>query len=104
MECPNCGQEIGNARKCAYCSSDQDDRSWTVIRKVNPPEDILVESLLTSFAIPVKLVPTEALGSLYPTTIGAMSSIRVAVPSYLADKASRLLEAEIDREDDDQNS
>ncbi|MDO4540765.1 MAG: hypothetical protein Q4B48_06680 [Syntrophomonadaceae bacterium] len=99
MECPNCGQEIGGARKCPYCSADLNDTSWTVIRQVNPPEDLIIESLLQSFAIPVRIIPRETLGSLYPTTIGPISRISIAVPSYLADKAVRLLEAEISPDD-----
>ena len=95
MECPNCDNEIGNARQCPHCSANLDDPSWSVILKVNPPEDMVIVGLLQSLDIPVRMLPHEALGSLFPGNIGPLYSIRVAVPSYLAEKALQLLQAQL---------
>lgn len=94
MNCPNCSNpsfDVNNA--CSNCKFDLKNSTWIVISKVYPPNDIIIESLLKSCDIPVKLF-REAIGPVQGLTIGPLAEVRIAVPEIMADTAIKLLKAE----------
>jgi len=80
---------------CSQCNSDGNNNNWTVIAVVSPPEDAVIESLLQSFGIPVRLVH-EAIGTVFGLSVGPLGQIEVAVPESYADEALQLLDAELE--------
>jgi hypothetical protein len=77
---------------CPQGNPEEQKTYWTVIAVVSPPDDVLLESLIQSFGIPVKLIH-EAVGSLFGLSVGPLGQIKVAVPEAYADEAKQLLEA-----------
>ncbi len=63
--------------------------SWTVIAKVYPPDDIIIESLLKSFGIPVKILRREI--PQIPVNIGPLGETEIAVPETMLEKTRDLL-------------
>jgi len=81
--------------KNPHSNSDEHNSNWTVIAVVSPPEDVVLESLLQSFGIPVRLIH-EAIGSVFGLSVGPLGQIKVAVPEAYADEAQQLLKADLE--------
>jgi hypothetical protein len=93
MICPHCKHDFSpGATVCPHCGSELNPSPWVIIRKVSPPDDMIIESLLRSFKIPVHLVK-ESIGSVYGLSVGPLGEVKVAVPELYAEEAIRLLEA-----------
>ncbi|MBC7076202.1 MAG: hypothetical protein H5T98_09115 [Syntrophomonadaceae bacterium] len=90
MNCPDCKHllEVKNG-KCANCGSDLSKYSWIVVSKVYPPSDIIIESLLKSCGIPVKIFRREI--PQIPVNIGPLGEIEIAVPGHMLESALALL-------------
>ncbi|MEN6327376.1 MAG: hypothetical protein ABFD18_14390 [Syntrophomonas sp.] len=94
MNCPNCSNPMPDENyACPDCGFDFNKCSWIVISKVYPPNDIIIESLLKSCDIPVKLFH-EAIGPIQGLAIGPLAEVRIAVPEIMADAAVELLKSE----------
>ncbi|MDD4803455.1 MAG: hypothetical protein PHF24_11065 [Syntrophomonas sp.] len=72
--------------------------AWTVIATVAPPEDMVLESLIQSFGIPVRLFQ-EAIGSVFGLSVGPLGQVKIAVPEEYAQEATQLLHAELEKTD-----
>lgn len=93
MICPACNRNIDGKRlQCEYCSLDLSDSAWVVIKTVSPPEDAILESLIHSFGIPVRLI--HSLGSVFGLSIGPLGEVKIAVPEKYVARTKELLEAE----------
>lgn len=97
MKCPRCEQDLDEGRKCACCGLDVPSSPWVVIATVNPPEDALLESLIMSFGIPVKLI--KSFGSVFGLSVGPLAEVKVAVPDAWADQTRKLLQAELSEQE-----
>ncbi|MGI5920707.1 MAG: zinc ribbon domain-containing protein [Syntrophomonadaceae bacterium] len=94
MNCPQCGQTIPNNKEvCPDCGFDLNQCSWKIIARVYPPQDVIIESMLRSCDIPVRLF-REAIGSVQGLAIGPLAEVKIAVPEIMADTASALIQAE----------
>lgn len=92
MKCPNCEYELLERDVCPNCGHDLSDFAWVVIATVNPPDDALLESLIKSFGIPVRLI--KPLGSVFGLAVGPLGEVKVAVPESFAEQTLDLLKAE----------
>lgn len=95
MKCPRCEQNPDEQWPCPNCGFDISHSPWVVIATVNPPEDALLESLIKSFGIPVKLI--KSLGSVFGLTVGPLGEVKVAVPEACAEQTQELLQAEMEQ-------
>lgn len=94
MNCPNCNNSMLDENLfCPNCKFSLNACKWIVISRVYPPNDIIIESLLNSCEIPVKLF-REAIGPIQGLAIGPLAEVKIAVPEIMADTAIKLLEAE----------
>jgi hypothetical protein len=88
MICPYCHQET-NDSFCASCGRDLDSNKWVCIKTVYPPNDIIIESLLTSSGIPVKFINRNI--SQIPVTIGPAAEVKILVPQEKSQEAALIL-------------
>jgi len=96
MRCPNCNLPLKDGQHyCENCKFDLRNTKWVIIKKVFPPDDAIIESLLRSFDIPVQLVQ-ESIGALYGLSVGSLGEVKVIVPESMAEEALTLLQAEIE--------
>jgi altronate dehydratase len=77
---------------------DHSESKWKVIAVVSPPNDVVLESLIQSFGIPVRLFH-EAIGSVFGLSIGPLAEVKIAVPEEYAEQAEQLLQAESEKSD-----
>lgn len=97
MICPSCNHPIDDSScHCNNCGLDLSKSSWVVITTVSPPNDAILESLIQSFGIPVRLIPS--IGSVFGLTVGPLGEIKIAVPEQYAAQTKELLEAEWEKE------
>ena len=72
--------------------SDKQVKSWITISKVYPPDDIVIESMLKFYGIPVRISRREI--PQFPFTTGPLAEVIIAVPEEMVDEARDLLESE----------
>lgn len=90
MKCPDCEQAIrGNALFCDNCGYDLNSIPWLLLAKAYPPSDLVIESLLRSYGIPVKLIRKDI--PQVPVTIGPLAEVRILVPAPALEEAQALL-------------
>lgn len=89
MNCPDCKLPLNTNEICPNCGFDPGKCSWKIIAKVYPPDDIIVDSLLKSFGIPVKTFRKEI--PQMPVSIGPLAEVAIAVPEIIAEEARALL-------------
>lgn len=94
MKCPQCDHELGPMQSCPNCGFDLAASPWVVIATLNPPDDALLESLIKSFGIPVKLI--KPLGAVFGLAVGPLGEVKVAVPEAYAARTQQLLQADVD--------
>lgn len=82
----------------SYTDSDLSKSGWKVIAVVSPPNDVVMESLIQSFGIPVRLFH-ESIGSVFGLSIGPLAEVKIAVPEAYAEEAQQLLEAQLEKSD-----
>ncbi|MGI5913031.1 MAG: hypothetical protein ACOX6E_10760 [Syntrophomonadaceae bacterium] len=70
-------------------NSNHTKNSWLVVAKINPPEDLIVCSLLQSYGIPFKILRKEV--PQLPVSIGPMALVEISVPENQAEQAKALL-------------
>lgn len=91
MICPKCKQNLNEDRSlCPHCGFNLNTCSWVVIATVYPPNDVILESLLRSYDIPVKLL-REAIGPVQGLSIGPLAEVKLAVPESLASEAAEII-------------
>ncbi|MEA1960970.1 MAG: hypothetical protein U9N81_06800 [Bacillota bacterium] len=96
MLCPHCKQTIPmDKTHCPNCGYNLRDLTWVIIKKVVPPDDILIEGLLKSFDIPVQVL-RESIGSIYGLAVGPLGEVKIAVPENMAEEALQLLQADFE--------
>lgn len=96
MNCPVCNNAIyDDSHPCSNCGFNLAKSAWVVITTVSPPDDAILESLIQSFGIPVRLI--HSLGSVFGLSIGPLGEVKIAVPEALAQKAHDLLQAEFEQ-------
>ena len=71
MNCPSCKEHMESSR-CPSCGYDLSREKWISIKKVYPPDDLVLVSLLRSHGIPVKIQSLEV--SQIPVGIGPLLS------------------------------
>lgn len=76
-----------------YPSLDLSKSVWVVIATLSPPDDVVLESLIQSFGIPVRLI-NESIGSVFGLTIGPLGQVKIAVPEAYAEEVKQLMQAE----------
>jgi hypothetical protein len=79
-----------------YPGLDLSKSNWVVIATLSPPDDKLLESLIHSFGIPVRLI-NESIGSVFGLTIGPLGQVKIAVPEAYAEEAKQLMQAELEK-------
>ena len=95
MNCPACNSSVyDDSYPCSKCGFNLAHSEWVVIAAVSPPDDALMESLILSFGIPVRLI--RSTGSVLGISVGPLGVVKIAVPEICAQKASQLLQAEIE--------
>lgn len=93
MNCPECDSNLFDVNHpCPKCGLDLSRSAWVVIAAVTPPEDAVLESLIQSFGIPVKLI--HSVGSVLGLAIGPLGEVKIAVPEQYAARVRQLLAAE----------
>lgn len=96
MNCPECHHLIDNSKyTCDHCGFDLSKSAWVVIAVVSPPDDAVLESLIQSFGIPVRIIH-ESIGSVFGLSIGPLGQVKIVVPEACAEEAKRLLQAELE--------
>jgi hypothetical protein len=96
LNCPACDYPIyDDSRPCDNCGFDLANSAWVVITTVSPPDDAILESLIQSFGIPVRLI--HSVGSVFGLSVGPLGEVKIAVPEAFAQKAHDLLQAEIEQ-------
>ncbi|MDD4170799.1 MAG: hypothetical protein PHQ94_01030 [Syntrophomonas sp.] len=95
MICPACNHPIDdNCRHCNNCGFELSKSSWVVITTVSPPDDAILGSLIQSFGIPVRLIPS--IGSVFGLSVGPLGEVKIAVPEQYAVQTKELLKAELE--------
>ncbi|HEX3011213.1 MAG TPA: hypothetical protein VHQ70_04135 [Syntrophomonadaceae bacterium] len=99
MICPKCKKSSTSKRfPCPECGFNPSTCGWVVITCVYPPNDVVIESLLRSYDIPVRLL-REAIGTVQGLSVGPLAEVKIAVPEDLASEAAELIKPlENDRE------
>jgi hypothetical protein len=93
--CPTCNHPIDdNGCRCNNCGFDLSNSSWVVITTVSPPDDAILESLIQSFGIPVRLI--HSIGSVFGLSVGPLGEVKIAVPEQYAAQTKELLKAELE--------
>ncbi|MEQ8235416.1 MAG: hypothetical protein ABRQ23_01415 [Syntrophomonadaceae bacterium] len=93
MNCPECDSNLFDMNHpCPNCGLDLNHSAWVVIAAVSPPEDAVLESLIQSFGIPVRLI--HSVGSVLGLAIGPLGEVKLAVPEQYAARVRQLLAAE----------
>lgn len=90
MDCPNCKLPLNEAFRCATCDYDINKADWVIIKKVYTPNEIIVESVLQSYGIPVRILSKEV--PQMPVSIGPLAEVKIAVPESEAAAALSLLD------------
>ena len=90
MNCPFCKENLEEAR-CKNCGYDLNKCRWISIKKVYPPDDIIIESMLKASGIPVKLLRREV--PQIPVGIGPMAETNIYVPEIIVAEAASLIES-----------
>ncbi|MDD2510618.1 MAG: hypothetical protein PHP26_06365 [Syntrophomonas sp.] len=67
-------------------------KSWITISKVYPPDDIVIESMLKFYGIPVRISRREI--PQLPFSTGPLAEVIIAVPEEMVEEARDLLESE----------
>ena len=89
MNCPSCKEHMESSR-CPSCGYDLSREKWISIKKVYPPDDLVLVSLLRSHGIPVKIQSLEV--SQIPVGIGPLAEVNIYVPGIIAAQALALIE------------
>lgn len=98
MNCPECNNPVYDSNQpCPECGLDLSDSAWVVISTVYPPDDVLMEGLIQSFGIPVRLI--HSVGSVFGISVGPLGEVKIAVPEAYVSRARELLQAELEEED-----
>ena len=84
IRCPSCGHPVAT--------------SWEILKKVYPPEDDIIKSLLESCEIPVILRSREGIGRVQGLSIGPLAEVMVMVPRDKLADARELLVSWIETE------
>jgi len=93
VNCPECDSNLFDMNHpCPNCGLELSRSSWVVIATVSPPEDAVLESLIQSFGIPVRLI--NSVGSVLGLAIGPLGEVKLAVPAQYAERVRQLLAAE----------
>jgi hypothetical protein len=94
MNCPECNNpDFDSNQVCSQCGLDLSESAWVIITTVSPPDDALMESLIESFGIPVRLI--RSVGSVFGLSVGPLGEVKIAVPEAYASRAHELLQAEL---------
>lgn len=98
MNCPECNNPVYDSNQaCTKCGLNLAESNWVVISTVYPPDDVLMESLIQSFGIPVRLI--HSVGSVFGISVGPLGEVKIAVPEAYVSKAKELLQAELEEEE-----
>lgn len=90
MNCPQCERIMeGPEPKCKYCGFDLNSAAWVQVARVYPPHDLVIESLLTSYGIPHKMLRRDI--PQMPVNVGPLAEVRVMVPQQVQAEAETLL-------------
>lgn len=90
MNCPNCNNNIANhIETCPWCGFKLNHIKWAVVTREYPPNDIIIESLLKSANIPVRLTKKEVSG--FPVAIGPLAEVQILVPDIWVDDAKTII-------------
>lgn len=90
MNCPNCDNNITNhIETCPTCGFKLNCSKWVTLTKEYPPNDLIIESLLKSSGIPVKLTKREVSG--FPVTIGPLAEVKILVPDNFLYEAKTMI-------------
>lgn len=89
MDCPTCKIPLDNAYRCSACKFDLNSAKWVVIKKVYSPNDLIVESVLQSYGIPVKVLRKDV--AQMPVSIGPLAEVKIAVPETEAAAAFKFI-------------
>jgi len=89
MNCPTDNNSPGNKDNC---KPEENSANWQTIAKVYPPSDVIIESLLASYNIPVRLKRHDV--SQIPVSIGPMAEVEILVPEKQASKAYDILNSQ----------
>jgi len=93
VNCPECNNPVYDSNQvCTKCGLDLSDSVWVIISTVSPPDDVLMESLIQSFGIPVRLI--HSVGSVFGLSVGPLGEVKIAVPEAYVSRARELLQAE----------
>lgn len=93
ITCPVCNKTMLSPEDaCPYCGHLFEEGPWVVIKKVSPPEDRILESLIRSFNVPVRLIQ-ESIASVTGISIGPLAEVKIAVPRAYAQYVLEMLEA-----------
>lgn len=89
MDCPTCKIPLSEDYRCSTCKFDLNKAKWVIIKKVYSPNDLIVESVLQSYGIPVKVFRKDV--AQMPVSIGPLAEVKIAVPETEAAAALSLL-------------
>lgn len=90
MDCPNCKIPLNDDYHCTACNYNVNDAEWVIIKKVYSPQELIIQSVLEAYGIPVKVLSREV--AQLPVSIGPLAEVKIAVPASEADTALQLLE------------
>ncbi len=90
MYCPFCKENLEETC-CKNCGYDLRTCRWISIKKVYPPNDIIIESLLRASGIPVRMHRREV--PQIPLGIGPMAETDIYVPEIIVAEATALIDS-----------
>ncbi|NLJ73270.1 MAG: hypothetical protein GX333_09685 [Syntrophomonadaceae bacterium] len=91
MNCPNCGTYCpNNIETCSHCGFKLNNPNWVIISNVCPPNDMIIESILKSANIPVRLQRRGIIG--FPVAIGPLAEVRILVPNNYEEEAKNIID------------
>lgn len=90
MDCPTCKVPLNDKYHCSSCNFDINSANWVIIKKVYTPNELIIESVLQSYGIPVRILRKEV--AQMPVSIGPLAEVKIAVPETEADTALSLLD------------
>lgn len=90
MDCPICQVPLNKEYHCSSCNFDLNSANWVIIKKVYTPNELIVESVLQSYGIPVRILRKEI--AQMPVSIGPLAEVKIAVPETAAAVALSLLD------------
>lgn len=97
MRCPLCQTPLNEQNTCPQCAWNPFKSKWALLGGFELPRQLIIESLLQSYGIPMKTVNKEV--AQFPFKIGPLAETLIFVPDFFLSEALELIEGQHERPD-----